>query len=103
MIRVAQIQRAVADHYGLPLEVMKEPDWIGSRAKARVHPRQQAMTMASILTVHSYVAIGRLFGGRDHSTVIHALRKTQERLTDPKVSSAMRQVAHRLLLEEAGQ
>lgn len=102
MILIRQIQDAVADHHGIPPETMRAPDGFGSRDHYISRPRQQAMAICSVLTKHTSVTIGRFFGGRDHSTVIHAVKVTRQRSSDPEVSSAMRHVARRLLLEEAG-
>ena len=89
MIRIADIQREVADLYGLPLSVMREPDGMwGSRERTRARPRQIAMYLSKKLCTDgrqrskdraSLPAIGKLFGGRDHTTVLHGV-KTIERL-----------------------
>lgn len=98
MIFVRSIQRVVAEQHDLPVETMTAP----TRCAKHAQPRQIAMTLSTILTAHSTVTIGRLFK-RDHSTVVHARNATFKRCADPKVSSAMRQAARRILLEEAGQ
>ena len=48
------------------------------RARAIVRPRQVAMYLSKVLTPRSYPEIGRKFGGRDHSTVIHAVRLIED-------------------------
>ena len=48
------------------------------RARAVVRPRQVAMYLSKVLTPRSYPEIGRKFGGRDHSTVIHAVRLIED-------------------------
>jgi chromosomal replication initiator protein len=54
---------------------MKQEDLIGARrSRAVVRPRQAAMFLAKTLTTRSYPDIGRRFGGRDHTTVLHAVR-----------------------------
>lgn len=82
MIRIEQIQRAVASHYDIPFEVMREPAPLGRtyiNTYTTSHPRQVAMCLATRLTNHSYSRIGTLFGGRDHSTVIAAAKAAGER------------------------
>lgn len=92
MILVADIQRAVADLYGLPVGIMREPDGAFGSRERRTHarPRQVAMFLARQLCSPdaypnrqsnraSLCALGRRFGGRDHTTVLHGCR-TIERL-----------------------
>ena len=75
---VAEIQAATCEHFGI------SPDELLSSARvARVaKPRQLAMYLARELTGESLPAIGRQFGGRDHTTVLHAWRRTSARLAD---------------------
>ena len=69
--RIEQIQRAVAEFYGV-----SRNDLLTARRTADiVRPRQVAMFMAKSLTLRSLPEIGRQFGGRDHTTVLHAVRK----------------------------
>lgn len=104
MILVSAIQREVAKHYRIPEGIMREPRPTGyTKANCLAHsrPRQAAIYLATRLTRHSYNRIGQLFGGRDHSTVLHAMHKTEQRLrTDPETEASMRAVARRLLLED---
>jgi chromosomal replication initiator protein len=72
VIRVDLIQAVVAEHYGLPESVMREPSGPGKAAHHIAHPRQIAMYLALELTDHSMNRIGDFFGGRDHTTVRHA-------------------------------
>jgi chromosomal replication initiator protein len=51
------------------------------RARAVARPRQVAMYLAKQLTTRSLPEIGRRFGGRDHTTVMHAVRKVEELIT----------------------
>lgn len=99
MIMVADIKRATARHYGLPVEAMSEPASVpGSLVRNRARSRQAAMYLASCLTTKSYVHIGRLFGGRDHSTVINAVQQTAKRLrSDKEIQDAMRCIAREVL------
>ncbi len=81
MTSIAQIQAAVAEHYHLDPSVMRAPS-----GRDRSYnpfevsfPRQVAMTLARQLTHHSFNRIGHHFGGRDHSTVIYAVRQIEWR------------------------
>jgi chromosomal replication initiator protein len=73
-ISVEAIQKTVADYYKI-----KIADMYSKRRQANiVLPRQVAMYLAKDLTEKSYVEIGELFGGRDHTTVLHAVNKITE-------------------------
>lgn len=73
---IASIQKAVADYYKLTVEVLK-----GKRRSANIaYPRMVAMYLCRMLTDESFPRIGLEFGGRDHSTVIHAVDKIEEDL-----------------------
>lgn len=70
-ISIANIQKAVADYYGLQLREM-----LGKkRTRSLARPRQVAMALAKELTEHSLPEIGVAFDGRDHTTVLHACRQ----------------------------
>jgi chromosomal replication initiator protein len=86
-ITIDEIQRAVSAHFELkPLDLVS-----ARRARAVARPRQIAMYLAKRLTTRSLPEIGRKFGGRDHSTVIHAVRRIEElRDNDRDVDSAVR-------------
>lgn len=71
---IIKIQRAVAQHYDCPVAILKGPSKTASAAR----PRRMAMFLARAVTGASYPAIGRAFGGRDHSTVIVACRRFAE-------------------------
>jgi chromosomal replication initiator protein len=72
-IRVEDILRVVSKHYGV-----SRADLLSSRRTANVvRPRQIAMYLAKTLTLRSLPEIGRRFGGRDHTTVLHAVRKIE--------------------------
>lgn len=73
-ITIEDIQKKVAEHYQVKLTQMHSP----SRARNIARPRQVAMYLAKQLTVHSLPEIGKKFGGRDHTTVLHALKKIEE-------------------------
>lgn len=77
-VRIEDIQRIVARHYSL-----SKQDLLSSRRiRAIVKPRQVAMYLAKSLTLRSLPEIGRRFGGRDHTTVLHAVRKIEACLAD---------------------
>ena len=73
-ITVDDIQKAVSEYYG-----MKQADLLSDRRnRAIARPRQVAMWLCKQLTTRSLPDIGRRFGGRDHTTVLHAVRKIEE-------------------------
>ncbi len=79
---VADIQFAVAEHFGLT-----HAEMLSSARTARIAwPRQLAMYLSRELTGESLPAIGRHFGGRDHTTVLHAWRRTSARLTEDEIA-----------------
>ncbi|MGV3770100.1 MAG: helix-turn-helix domain-containing protein, partial [Sphingobium phenoxybenzoativorans] len=69
-ITVDEIQKACAAHYRIDPAEMRSK----RRARAVARPRQVAMYLSKKMTPRSLPEIGRIFGGRDHSTVIHAIR-----------------------------
>jgi len=73
-VTIDEIQKKVAEHYNIRLADMHS----ARRARAVARPRQVAMYLAKQLTPRSLPEIGRKFGGRDHTTVIHAVRKIEE-------------------------
>ncbi|MFQ5623246.1 MAG: chromosomal replication initiator protein DnaA [Paracoccaceae bacterium] len=82
-VTIEEIIRKVAEHYNLRLTDMLSP----RRARSVARPRQVAMFLAKTLTSKSLPEIGRRFGGRDHTTVIHAVRKIEElKLTDAQIA-----------------
>ncbi|MEY4555238.1 MAG: chromosomal replication initiator protein DnaA [Pseudomonadota bacterium] len=73
-ITVDEIQKTVADHFSL-----KQADLLSERrTRAVARPRQIAMWLCKQHTTRSYPDIGRRFGGRDHTTVLHGVRKIEE-------------------------
>lgn len=86
MSSVAEIQATVGDHFGL-----SRGEILSSARTARIAwPRQLAMYLSRELTSESLLAIGKHFGGRDHTTVMHACRRTTERLsTDENARQAV--------------
>jgi chromosomal replication initiator protein len=72
--RIEDIQRIVARHYN----VSKTELLSNRRTRTIVKPRQIAMYLAKVMTPRSLPEIGRRFGGRDHTTVLHAVRKIED-------------------------
>jgi len=70
-IGIPNIQKVVADYYGLQIKELNGP----KRTRSLARPRQMAMALAKDLTEHSLPEIGDAFGGRDHTTVLHACRQ----------------------------
>jgi chromosomal replication initiator protein len=70
-IGIANIQKAVADYYGLQIKDLLSK----RRTRSLARPRQVAMALAKELTEHSLPEIGDAFAGRDHTTVLHACRQ----------------------------
>jgi chromosomal replication initiator protein len=82
-VTIDDIQRKVAEHFNIKLGEMTSD----RRARAVARPRQVAMYLAKLLTTRSLPQIGRKFGGRDHTTVMHAVRKIEELMrTDPSLA-----------------
>ena len=76
-ITVDEIQKVTADHFGL-----KQADLLSERRTRTIaRPRQIAMYLCKQNTTRSYPDIGRRFGGRDHTTVLHGVRRIEEMLT----------------------
>jgi chromosomal replication initiator protein len=73
-IRIEDIQKVVANHFN----VSKHDLLSARRTRAIVRPRQIAMYLAKTMTPRSFPEIGKRFGGRDHTTVLHAVRKVEE-------------------------
>ena len=95
---IAEIKAAACEQFGI------SPDELVSPARtARVTwPRQVAMYLARELTQESLPAIGRQFGGRDHTTVLHAWRRTEKRMsTSPSSRTAVEELRTRLNSERA--
>ncbi|MDD2770470.1 MAG: helix-turn-helix domain-containing protein, partial [Methylococcus sp.] len=74
MINVENIQKTVAEYFKI-----RQADLLSNkRTRSLTRPRQIAMALSKELTSHSLPEIGQMFGGRDHTTVLHACRKVQE-------------------------
>jgi chromosomal replication initiator protein len=85
-ITIESIQKTVSQYYGLEVSELLSK----KRNKQLVHPRQIAMYLCRRLTDASYPQIGEQFGGRDHTTVIHANEKVERDLqTDGELAAAI--------------
>ncbi len=81
-VTLENIQKTVADYYRIPVSDLLS----SSRLRTLSRPRQVAMTLSKELTDMSLPEIGAAFGGRDHTTVIHACRKVRElQRGDPQI------------------
>lgn len=79
-VTIEEIQKRVAEHFNVKVSDMHS----ARRSRAVARPRQIAMYLSKLLTPRSLPEIGRKFGGRDHTTVMHAVRKVEElRSADP--------------------
>ena len=74
LVSIENIQKTVADYYKLRVADLLSK----RRSRSIARPRQVAMALAKELTSHSLPEIGDAFGGRDHTTVLHACRKIKE-------------------------
>ena len=92
-ISIDAIQRAVSDHYGIPLEELKGK----RRDKHIVFPRQVAMYIVREETPSSLPVIGQAFGGRDHTTALHSIEKiTNEMKEDERLRYEIQTIRERL-------
>jgi chromosomal replication initiator protein len=78
VITIEQIQKTVAAHYKLTVEQLVAKN----NARPVAFPRQVAMFLCKKLTKHSYPEIGRAFGGKHHTTVMHSCEKIQSLSTE---------------------
>lgn len=94
-VKIEDIQKVVARHYNV-----SRSDILSSRRTATVvRPRQIAMYLAKTLTLRSFPEIGRRFGGRDHTTVLHAVRKIEGLVSNDNALSEELEVLRRMLNE----
>jgi chromosomal replication initiator protein len=92
-ISIDEIQTKVSDHY----RIRKAEMTSARRAREVARPRQVAMYLSKQLTPRSLPEIGRRFGGRDHTTVIHAVRQIEKlRAQDPELDSDIRLLTRQL-------
>jgi chromosomal replication initiator protein len=92
-ITVDEIQKVVAEHFKL-----KQADLLSERrTRAVARPRHVAMYLAKQLTTRSYPDIGRRFGGRDHTTVLHAVKRIEElKATEPGLATDLEAITRKL-------
>ena len=94
-VKIEDIQKLVATHYNV-----SKTDILSSRRTATVvRPRQIAMYLSKILTLRSLPDIGRRFGGRDHTTVLHGVRKITGLVTKDGTLSEEIEMLKRMLME----
>lgn len=87
LITIENIQKTVAEYFKIRLADMHSK----KRTRSLTRPRQMAMALAKELTTHSLPEIADAFGGRDHTTVLHASRKIKELISsDPKLAEDYR-------------
>jgi chromosomal replication initiator protein len=95
-VKIDDIQKLVASHYNI-----SRADILSSRRTANVvRPRQIAMYLSKVLTLRSLPEIGRRFGGRDHTTVLHAVRKIEELSAKDKGLAEVIELLKRILSEQ---
>jgi chromosomal replication initiator protein len=82
LITIENIQKTVAEYFKIRISDLLSK----KRTRSITRPRQIAMSMAKELTNHSLPEIGDAFGGRDHTTVLHACRKIKElKISEPRI------------------
>ena len=94
-VKIEDIQKLVASRYNVSRsDILSE-----RRTAAVVRPRQIAMYLSKVLTLRSLPEIGRRFGGRDHTTVLHAVRKIEKALSEDNSLSDEVELLKRMLQE----
>ena len=94
-IRIEDIQKTVANHYNVARSELLS----NRRTRSVVRPRQIAMFLSKTMTPRSLPEIGRRFGGKDHTTVLHAVRKVEQLVKDdPKLAKEI-ELLRRLIRE----
>jgi len=96
-VRIEDIQRIVARHYN----VSKTELLSNRRTRTIVKPRQIAMYLAKVMTPRSLPEIGRRFGGRDHTTVLHAVRKIEDLSGSDNTLAQELELLRRLINDQA--
>ncbi|MCO5082157.1 MAG: chromosomal replication initiator protein DnaA [Rhizobiaceae bacterium] len=95
-VRIEDIQRIVARHYN----VSKTELLSNRRTRTIVKPRQIAMYLSKVMTPRSLPEIGRRFGGRDHTTVLHAVRKIEDLSSGDNTLAQELELLRRLINEQ---
>ena len=96
-VRIEDIQRIVARHYN----VSKTELLSNRRTRTIVKPRQVAMYLSKVMTPRSLPEIGRRFGGRDHTTVLHAVRKIEDLSGTDNTLAQELELLRRLISDQA--
>ena len=92
-LNIEQIQNVVCEYFGIPEDLVRAK----TRKREVVQARQVAMHFSKKLTQHSLKSIGLHFGGRDHSTVIHACQSVRNQIeTDPKFRDMIEEIHHKI-------
>ena len=94
-VRIEDIQRIVARHYNVSRQELVS----NRRTRVIVKPRQIAMYLSKTMTPRSFPEIGRRFGGRDHTTVLHAVRKIEDLISSDQKLSHEIELLRRLITE----
>ncbi|WP_374729261.1 chromosomal replication initiator protein DnaA [Roseitalea porphyridii] len=94
-IRIEDIQKAVANHYNVARSELLS----NRRTRSVVRPRQIAMFLSKTMTPRSLPEIGRRFGGKDHTTVLHAVRKVEQLIKDDAKLAKEIELLRRLIRE----
>lgn len=90
---VARIKREVAEYYRIPTRILDGP----SRERRHAHPRQVAMYLAREVEGKTYPWIGDSFGGRDHTTALHAVLQVRQRLVrDNQLANDVAEIRRRI-------
>jgi chromosomal replication initiator protein len=93
-LSIEEIQKVVASHYNIKVSEIKS----SRRLKVLVLPRQIAMYLSRQLTSSSYPEIGDRFGGKDHSTIIHAIKKIEKAMeTDYQLTATINNIRNALV------
>ena len=92
-LTIEEIMKRTCEHYNLRMSDMTS----ARRSRSVARPRQMAMWLAKKLTPRSYPEIGRKFGGKDHTTVLYAVRKIEELIgQDPQIAEDAQLLQRRL-------
>ncbi len=93
ILNVENIQKAVTSHFNIKVADLKS----SKKLKIYAQPRQVAMYLCRMLTKSSYPEIGAKFGGKDHSTVIHAVRQIEKKMDeDPEIKNVIEKIKNDL-------
>jgi chromosomal replication initiator protein len=91
-VSIATVQQVVSEHFSITVPELNAR----KRTRNLVFPRQVAMYLCREVLSCSFPSIARAFGGKDHSTVIHACTKVREQMQDHTVEALINELASRL-------